>query len=64
LLESPSTGSYDHWRKDEIWYSGISQELNDHDSGKHMNFATFLLARDPLHFHQNSWLYRPRSVTA
>ncbi len=42
----------------------ISQEINDHYGGKHVNFATFLLAPDPLHFEQNSWFYRPRSVTA
>ena len=42
----------------------ISQEINDHCGGKQVNLATFLLAQDPLHFDQNSWFYRPRSVTA
>ncbi len=51
-------------RKNGIWDSEISQELNHHYGGKHVNFATFLLAQDPLHFEQNSWFYRPRSVTA
>ncbi len=59
----PFDSIYHRWRKNEIWDSEISQELNDHYGGKQVNFATFLLAQDPLHFEQNSWFYRPRSVT-
>jgi len=60
----PFDSIYHRWRKNEIWDSEISQELNDHYGGKQVNFATFLLPQDPLHFEQNSWFYRPRSVTA
>jgi hypothetical protein len=60
----PFDSLYHRWRKNEIWDSEISQELNHHYGGKHVNFGTFLLAQDPLHFEQNSWFYRPRSVTA
>ncbi len=42
----------------------ISQEINDHCGGKRVNFATFLLAQDPLRFEQNSLFYHLRSVTA
>ncbi len=42
----------------------ISQGLNDHCRGKRVNFATFPLAKDPLHFEQSSWFYRPSSITA
>ncbi len=60
----PFKSLYHRWRKNQIWDSEISQELNDHYGGKHVNFAAFLFAQDPLHFDQNSWFYRPRSVTA
>ncbi len=59
----PFDSIYQRWKKNEIWDSEISQELNDHYGGKQVNFATFLLPQDPLHFEQNSWFYRPRSVT-
>ncbi len=63
FVADPFESLYRRWRKNEIWDSEISQELNDHYGGKHVIFATFLLAQDPLHFDQNSWFYRPRSVT-
>jgi len=59
----PFDSIYQRWKKNEIWDSEISQELNDHYGGKQVNFATFLLPQDPLHFEQNSWFYRQRSVT-
>jgi len=43
----PFDSLYHRWRKDEIGDSEISQELNHHYGGKHVNFDTFLLAQDP-----------------
>jgi len=63
FAREPFDSLYHRWQKNEIWDSEISQELNDHYGGKHVNFATFLLAQPPLHFEHNSWFYRQRSVT-
>ena len=60
----PFDSLYHRWRKNEIWDFEMSQDFNDHYGGKHVNFAKFLLAQNQLHFEQNSWFYRPRSVTA